>query len=210
MLIHIVKIVRGVIDCLQINAGADNSIIQGNYINGRNKAQNRNIVLNGVSNVTVTGNILLGYKAISIYDNTKNNIIMFNNSDNSINTKGSFLLNNKVILGEFIGWNPNKLYLNIYSNSGVESISYSEGIRIGGSVQVREGDITPTSSNQNIGTGNSKWNNGIFNGVVKVGYGSTSNRPTDAESGSMWFDSTLGKPIWKNGSNWVDASGARV
>ena len=48
------------------------------------------------------------------------------------------------------------------------------------------------------------------NGVVRVGYNSTSNRPTNAESGSMWFDSTLGKPIWKNGSNWVDASGTTV
>ena len=200
----------GVVDCLQINTGADNSIIQGNYIDGKNKAQNRSIALVDVSNVTVTGNILAGYKSSSVYDNTKNNIVMFNNSDKNINTKGSFSLNNKAILGEFIGWNSNKLYLNIYSNSGTETINYSEGVRIGGNVQVREGDITPTSSKQNIGTGDNRWNNGIFNGVVRVGYNSTSNRPTNAESGSMWFDSTLGKPIWKNGSNWVDASGTTV
>lgn len=40
----------------------------------------------------------------------------------------------------------------------------------------------------------------------------TANRPTVATPGMPWFDSTLGKPIWRNAANtlWVDATGATV
>lgn len=39
----------------------------------------------------------------------------------------------------------------------------------------------------------------------------TANRPTDGLfSGLQWFDTTLGKPIWYDGTNWVDATGAVV
>lgn len=41
-------------------------------------------------------------------------------------------------------------------------------------------------------------------------YGTTAARPTTIPNGSCFFDSTLGRPIWKNGANWVDATGATV
>lgn len=47
--------------------------------------------------------------------------------------------------------------------------------------------------------------------VMKAG--TTANRPasTSLKPGSMYFDTTLGKPIWfKSGSTWVDATGASV
>ncbi|GAA1154979.1 hypothetical protein [Nocardioides aquiterrae] len=49
-------------------------------------------------------------------------------------------------------------------------------------------------------------------GVVKSGAGATGSRPGAgaAGAGAMWFDTTLGKPIWSTGSAWVDASGASV
>lgn len=45
--------------------------------------------------------------------------------------------------------------------------------------------------------------------------GASTNRPTgltnDWQSiGTMFFDTTLGKPIWWNGTNWVDATGSQV
>lgn len=40
--------------------------------------------------------------------------------------------------------------------------------------------------------------------------GATENRPGAAISGQMYFDTTLKKPIWFNGSAWVDATGATV
>lgn len=35
-------------------------------------------------------------------------------------------------------------------------------------------------------------------------------RPTKVEKGYCYFDTTLNKPIWWNGSNWVDSTGTKV
>lgn len=35
-------------------------------------------------------------------------------------------------------------------------------------------------------------------------------RPTTPQTGQRFFDTTLGKPIWYNGTNWVDATGTIV
>ena len=40
--------------------------------------------------------------------------------------------------------------------------------------------------------------------------GSSANRPTTIPIGGMFFDTTLGKPIWYNGNSWVDAAGNPV
>lgn len=46
--------------------------------------------------------------------------------------------------------------------------------------------------------------------LIKAGAGATGSRPTPQGAGSMWFDTTLGKPIWHDGTNWVDATGTSV
>lgn len=40
--------------------------------------------------------------------------------------------------------------------------------------------------------------------------GTTAARPTTVPLGLMYFDTTLGIPIWWNGANWVNASGVTV
>lgn len=41
--------------------------------------------------------------------------------------------------------------------------------------------------------------------------GTTANRPTaDLQVGQIYFDTTLGQPIWYNGTDWVDADGTTV
>lgn len=40
--------------------------------------------------------------------------------------------------------------------------------------------------------------------------GTTAARPTTVPLGLMYFDTTLGIPVWWNGTNWVNASGAVV
>lgn len=40
--------------------------------------------------------------------------------------------------------------------------------------------------------------------------GTTTSRPTNVVSGFQFYDTTLGKPIWWNGTNWVDATGTTV
>jgi hypothetical protein len=42
-------------------------------------------------------------------------------------------------------------------------------------------------------------------------YGITVNRPISGlQTGQSYFDTTLGIPIWWNGTNWVNASGTTV
>ena len=38
--------------------------------------------------------------------------------------------------------------------------------------------------------------------------GDTASRPTEPVLYQSYFDATLGKPIWWNGTGWVDAAGA--
>ena len=40
--------------------------------------------------------------------------------------------------------------------------------------------------------------------------GTTEQRPDTPKLGQSYFDTTLGKPIWWTGSNWVDALGETV
>jgi hypothetical protein len=40
--------------------------------------------------------------------------------------------------------------------------------------------------------------------------GATSDRPTNVKVPYCYIDTTIGKPIWWNGTNWVDATGATV
>jgi len=49
--------------------------------------------------------------------------------------------------------------------------------------------------------------------ALAPGVGTTANRPTvGLYAGQYYFDSTLGKPVWRNAANtgWVDATGTGV
>jgi len=52
----------------------------------------------------------------------------------------------------------------------------------------------------------------LLNAVTKrtMGQGLTMERPRNPDVGVMFYDTTLGKPIWWNGSAWRDAAGAAV
>lgn len=48
-------------------------------------------------------------------------------------------------------------------------------------------------------------------GLISGGSSTTAARPTGTiRAGAQWFDTTLNKPIWWNGTVWVDATGATV
>lgn len=49
-----------------------------------------------------------------------------------------------------------------------------------------------------------------FFAIPYLNVGDTSQRPSDVDNGFQFFDVTLRKPIWWNGSSWVDASGSTV
>ena len=53
-------------------------------------------------------------------------------------------------------------------------------------------------------------NSGIFKLDNNSNKGTTNNRPVNPSVGLQYFDTTLGKPIYWNGSAWVDAIGTTV
>jgi hypothetical protein len=66
------------------------------------------------------------------------------------------------------------------------------------------------------GSSNNKWRfmgTGVkvpSTSTIATGTGATASRPTGQTQGCMWFDTTLNKPIWFDGTNWRDATGAVV
>jgi len=47
-------------------------------------------------------------------------------------------------------------------------------------------------------------------GIARIGFGATAGRPatlTTEDTGFMFFDTTLHKPVFWKGSGWVDATG---
>ena len=47
--------------------------------------------------------------------------------------------------------------------------------------------------------------------VAKPSFGTTAQRPTfNLPIGAIYFDTTLGIPIWYNGTHWVNSSGTIV
>ena len=53
--------------------------------------------------------------------------------------------------------------------------------------------------------------NNVFkvNIIEDVGYGASNQRPTNVEEGYRYWDTGLHKPIWWNGTAWIDATGAQ-
>jgi hypothetical protein len=49
--------------------------------------------------------------------------------------------------------------------------------------------------------------NDTFNYKSKVDIGATADRPSSPYTGQTYFDTTISKPIWYDGTNWVDATG---
>lgn len=49
--------------------------------------------------------------------------------------------------------------------------------------------------------------NGEYRKVQPIYSGATAQRPTDAVIGFQFFDTSINKPIWYNGTGWVDANG---
>lgn len=47
-------------------------------------------------------------------------------------------------------------------------------------------------------------------GGLATNSGTTASRPTSPFTAQSYYDTTLGKPIWYDGANWVDATGAAV
>jgi hypothetical protein len=78
-----------------------------------------------------------------------------------------------------------------YTDANTLTISFGSKNLTGYAVLIKGSGTSGTS-----GTSGVNWTGGI-----------TSNRPVSPVPYQQFFDATLGKPIWWNGSNWVDSVG---
>lgn len=111
------------------------------------------------------------------------NIISCNNI-NDINNLNIYKYNNDI----YIAYNGgNSTNINVFSNHNIDLIG----------VNTFTTDILPTAQKIEIS----------YNKIEKT-FGSTSSRPSNnLYKGFQHFDTTLNKPIWWNGTEWVDSEG---
>lgn len=95
-----------------------------------------------------------------------------------------------------------KLYL------GPGSAAPTASIEAGGGTSIKvTGAIFPDSDDlRDIGSTSARMRYARLSAGVQVGAFSTANRPSAATAGAgcMIFDTTLGRPVWSNGTSWVD------
>lgn len=70
------------------------------------------------------------------------------------------------------------------------------------------GAETPAGAQSKVDAHESKAN--PHSGSQPISSFATADRPTGVPVGYMGFDTDLGKPIWWNGSEWVDSTGTIV
>lgn len=88
---------------------------------------------------------------------------------------------------------------------------HSETHKTTGSDPISPSDIgaeTPAGAQGKVNEHENKAN--PHNGSQPIDSFDTSNRPAGVPAGYMGFDTDLGKPIWWNGADWVDATGTIV
>lgn len=69
--------------------------------------------------------------------------------------------------------------------------------------------VAKKATNGNPPTDEEYWQ--LIGGGVRYMHGETEDRPDEnLVIGQMFFDTTLGQPIWYDGTDWVDATGTSV
>ena len=71
-----------------------------------------------------------------------------------------------------------------------------------------ERELTVDTTNWNIRVHDGSTTGGVP--TVMLMSGVSGDRPTNVMVGQPYFDTTLGYPVWWDGTNWVDSSGTSV
>ena len=207
----------------------DNNIIK-NCIGGEEGQRpdaNRKAIWASGENQIISNNLIL-YSVVGIRANgiIRNNVIKYTKHTAIIGVSNSQILNN-VIIGtnltedEQAWWGHCAIYC-YYGHNILIDNNYFEGTE---NAKSKVHCIYCTSSSD------IKLNNNTYKDYTKIVEGTgaiitnnketiylsgeTSNRPNNLTSslqdkGKMYFDTTLGKPIYWNGTAWIDATGATV
>jgi fibronectin-binding autotransporter adhesin len=116
-------------------SGSESPALKVSYNGAANSAivaTQRNTLDNGAGNMSVAGTL-----TVTGATNLNGNLTV-PNTINVANSSGDLIyeINGKTVLGSFPGWNANMLYLNLYSNGGNQTQTFSSGVQITGNTTV--------------------------------------------------------------------------
>lgn len=99
----------------------------------------------------------------------------------------------------------------IYLGSGTATIARYFGNLGTTAISVNGGNLSPGTDNTlDLGQASFNWRYIRAATAVVTGSGATGSRPSasTAGAGAMWFDTTLSRPVFSNGSSWLDPVGS--
>lgn len=169
-----------------------------------------------------------GFNNIFIFSGSDWQVSVNDDVDNSTNqifingNLSSYSINKSSVFRSSSATNKNGVYV---GNDGARTNSSGVFANLSGTTNTNHGisfdsadtsvmfcgtNVKPQWDSISLGKSNIPFNNAFFKGYVKVGAVTTASRPTGMPAGSMIYDTTLGKPIWYDGTVWKDATGAIV
>lgn len=194
------------------------------------------VVLDNIKNVilliNLTGNIFnyrgtsiiphanLTYAGSSNFSNKSNTDILINSSANVFyaNNTGALIVRNSDYNDDpsltYIRYSTNGDVIkggSTFAGSGVNSSTvypYTTGIASSKPPKLGSLMVNPSNGRTWIAQGtsaSSEWRE-----IMGVLSGTTALRPSSKNIGAVYFDTSLGKPVFWNGTSWVDSSGAVV
>jgi len=157
-------------------------------------------------------NVTSIYSTDILTSNDGSNVIFKNIDMNINNSKKTFRARAKSVIqfadhSDNIILNSTETMFNISDNGNI--ILDIEPIQSGTTnpISSTKYSIQPNILDNNLGIINKMFLSHMsFNG----NNGTTTNRPIGISTGYQYFDTDINKPIWWNGSNWVDSNGANV
>lgn len=204
-----------------------------------NSHVNNNVIIGGsgaiiiysdnCSNVTTLNNKCINNSGINFSGGKINGCCDF---IDSINIPDTITTNNSIVIGA----SDNSSYKSLEVIRNNNNVPYKARFGIGSSVNFQEclssielyNDTTKSTISRvyltpkgfipslgtedgflNIGDVDYRWNT-LYCNKVNLLPTSTSNRPVGVTIGTMIYDTTINKPIYWNGSKWVDAMGNNV
>jgi DNA-binding cell septation regulator SpoVG len=159
-------------------------IIKNNKFESTANSCERNLLLSYIKNLKIKNNYFKNMDTSNI-----NNI-----ENTNINNNSFFIIDNT---------NPTEI-LNISNITGLFVIKNNF---INSDITLINNDLGSFNPTYNIVKNNYP---DIYSSIQSTVGGYGNYRPTNPEIGHNYYDTTLSKPIWWDGSNWVDSSGTTV
>ena len=164
-------------------------------------------------------------KNYNVFEHIENTFTRKNSFNAEVHCNDSLTANQYVVMKEdnpdnvpcsVISYKPIYFYSHATGSGGLNTIffglHFSSNNKFGGTADLYSYELGLDGDNKMVyRTKGTNWSK--FHKIISDNYfphGLTSSRPTSPTTGFMYFDTTIGKPVWWNGVAWVDSNGISV